>query len=84
MEEIIFNSTNEAFQMLANITGKKIIIPDKAEPKVALKADLEQSNNEAIIAEDDITKKIDQKIDQLNNLKIQIQDSMSQLKKIAD
>lgn len=34
-QEIIFQSSDEALQMLADVTGKKIMIPDKAEPTVA-------------------------------------------------
>jgi len=34
-DEVIFQTAEEAFQKLADLTGKKIMVPDKAEPTVA-------------------------------------------------
>ena len=91
MEELIFNSVEEACQMLADVTGKKIVIPDKAEPTVASQADADQISdeiseeeaNEATTAESEITQKIDQKIDDLSNLKTEVESAMSQVEEIT-
>ena len=94
--EIIFQSSDEALQMLAEVTGKKIMIPDKAEPTVASQADANQINNEigdeedneSEIAEDaDPVKSIDKKIEGLTKVKTQVQtqvqDAMKQVQDIT-
>jgi ABC-type Na+ efflux pump permease subunit len=34
-DEVVFQTAEEAFQKLADLTGKKIMVPDKADPTVA-------------------------------------------------
>jgi len=45
--EIVFNSSDEALQKLADMTGKKVMVPAKAEPTVA-------EDEEAVVADNGI------------------------------
>ena len=44
-EEVVFQTAEEAFQKLADLTGKKVMVPDKAEPTVAEDENEEEATN---------------------------------------
>jgi TRAP-type uncharacterized transport system substrate-binding protein len=68
MEEMIFNSEDAALQKLADITGKRIAVLDKAEPTVAA----------------DPLGEIDAKIEELGTQSDQLKDIREQVKGALD
>ena len=49
MDEVVFQTAEEAFQKLADLTGKKVMVPDKAEPTIAEDSEQEE---ETVVSED--------------------------------
>jgi len=95
-KEIVFQSVNEAFQMLADITGKKIIVPDKAEATIASQEDAEQigdeisneENNNSETAEDEgpltpTIEKTEKGLDELKKINKDVQSAISKATNIT-
>ena len=73
MEEMVFNSYDEACQKLADITGMRVSIPDKAEAKIAQDIDFDAE-----------IEKHEEAADQIKKIKEQYDSAMEKVRSITE